>query len=511
MRSKIILLGIIGMLLMSCGEDFLTIPSQTSLTDDVYYKTQEDLKAAINAVYGPLRELYTGSSPVSNGANAAYIMAEMHSDNARYVINTLFRATEYQEQVADCIYQASNSVSTFKYQRNYSLIANANKVLATVDGATFTDESLRENIKGQALCLRAFSYFDLVQYFGSVPLHLASVTTFEGTALPLASVNEIYTQIIADLNQAISLLPVKSQQADLGRVTKGTAQMILANVYMVQKNYADAEAVLKAIVSSGEYSLQLTYAGVFDPANKNNSESIFEIQYRAGTDGYSSTFIYGMLPRPMALDTVAKLTGVSDPLELGGGEAFDTPSPDIIAAYEPGDLRFDVTIGYVADIYDSIYPYCKKYLHPHSLLNNSNDNWPVYRYAEVLLFLAEALNEQGKTAEALTYINNVIGSSPVSIRSRAGLPDIVAADQASARTAIEQERRIELAFENKRWLDLVRTGRAVSVMTAYGAAIRADEAKYYFPTGYHLPAAAFQTIDLVWPLPADEALYSPYF
>jgi hypothetical protein len=167
----------------------------------------------------------------------------------------------------------------------------------------------------------------------------------------------------------------------------------------------------------------------------------------------------------------------------------------------------------VANIYDSIYPYCKKYLHNHTLLNNSNDNWPVYRFAEVLLDLAEAINEQSgsRTAEALAYINDPVGTSSVSIRERAGLANIVAADQASAREAIAHERRIELAFENKRWLDLVRTGQAVSVMTAYGASIRADETKYYFPTGYHLPAAAFQTIDLVWPLPADEALYSPYF
>jgi hypothetical protein len=513
MRRYIFLFGIVGMLFTSCGEDFLSIPSQTALTDGVYFKTQADLQAAINGVYATLREQYTGASATSGGANANYIMGEMHSDNARYIINPLFRATEAQEQVADFIQQAPNSVSTAKYRRDFRIIANANKVLSSVDAATFTNELLRDNIKGQAYCLRAFAYFDLVQYFGSVPLHLIPVTTYEGTALPLATTEELYAQIIADLSEAIALLPVRSSQTDLGRVTKGTAQMILGDVYMVQKNFAAAETILKEIVSSGEYSLVPDYAAVFDPAHKNNSESIFEIQYRAGTDGYSSTFIYGMLPRPMLNDTVKKLTNVTDPLQLDGGEAFNAPSPDIIAAYESGDLRFNVSVGYVANIYDSIYPYCKKYLHNHTLLNNSNDNWPVYRFAEVLLDLAEAINEQSgsRTAEALAYINDPVGTSSVSIRERAGLANIVAADQASAREAIAHERRIELAFENKRWLDLVRTGQAVSVMTAYGASIRADETKYYFPTGYHLPAAAFQTIDLVWPLPADEALYSPYF
>ncbi|WP_321347812.1 RagB/SusD family nutrient uptake outer membrane protein [uncultured Draconibacterium sp.] len=511
MKSKIILIGILGMFLMSCGDDFLTIPSETALTDDIFYETQADIEAAVNAVYAPLRALYTGSAATSNGANAAYIMGETHSDNARYIVNPLFRATENQEQVADFIQQASNSVSTFKYQQNYQVIAAANKAIATVDEAEIESENTRSNLKGQALCLRAFSYFDLVQYFGSVPLHLEPVTTFEGTALPLATTEELFSQIIADLTQAIDLLPSKSNQADLGRVTKGSAQMILANVYMVQKNYAAAETVLKEIVASGEYALMADYAAVFDPANKNNSESVFEIQYRQGTDGYSSTFFYGMVPRPMDQSTVATLTSVGDPLPIADA-TMCTPSPDLIAAYEDGDLRKDATIDYAPDLYGKVFPFCKKYLHPHQYLNNTDDNWPVYRYAEVLLFLAEAINEQGKpVSEALSYINTPVGNGSVSIRERAGLEPIIAGSQEELRDAIAQERRVELAFEAKRWLDLARTGKAVEVMSAYGARVKADPAAYYFPTGYNPPASAFSQIDLVWPLPAAEAMYSPYF
>nr|WP_319511103.1 RagB/SusD family nutrient uptake outer membrane protein [uncultured Draconibacterium sp.] len=511
MKSKIILIGILGMFLMSCGDDFLTISSETALTDDIFYKTQEDIEAAMNAVYAPLRSLYSGSSATGNGANAAYVMGETHSDNARYIVNPLFRATEYQEQVADFIQQPSNSVSTFKYRQNYQVVAAANKVLATVDDAEFEDEPLRNNIKGQALCLRAFSYFDLVQYFGSVPLHLEPVTTFEGTALPLANTEELFTQIITDLTQAIDLLPTKSNQEDLGRVTKGAAQMILANVYMVQKNYVSAETVLKDIVASGQYALMADYSSVFDPVNKNNSESIFEIQYRQGTDGYSSTFFYGMVPRPMDQSTIAALTLVGDPLPIGDA-TMCTPSPDLIAAYEEGDLRKDATIDYAPDLYGTVFPFCRKYLHPHQYLNNTDDNWPVYRYAEVLLFLAEAINEQGKPVnEALAYINSPVGNSSVSIRERAGLEPIVAGSQDVLREAIAKERRVELAFEAKRWLDLARTGKAVEVMSAYGARVKADPAAYYFPTGYNPPVSAFSQIDLLWPLPAAEAMYSPYF
>jgi tetratricopeptide (TPR) repeat protein len=516
MRNKIILLGILGVLFTSCGDNFLDLSSKTSLTDEIYYKNQADMEAAVNAVYAPLRELYTGTRPVSEAANAAYMMAEMHSDNTRYILNPEFRATTNQEQVADFIHLASNSVSTFRYQQTYSIIAAANKVLATVDGAEFDDESARDNVKGQALCLRAFSYFDLVQYFGSVPLHLEPVVTMGGAALPLSPVEDVYARIIADLNQIIDddLLPVRRNQPVLGRVTKGTAQMILANVYMVQKDYALAEILLREIVSSGEYMLMANYADIFDPAFKNNSESIFEIQYRQGNDGYSSTFSYGMLPYPLDQSTVAELTGVSDPQPLASidGEAFDVPTPDLITAYEAEDLRFDASIGYVADSHGTVFPFCKKYLHHHLQFELSDDNWPVYRYAEVLLLLAEAINEQGKSvSEALSYLNEPVGSSPVSIRGRAGLDPIIAGSQEELREAIAHERRIELAFENKRWLDLVRTGKAVEAITAYGARVKADPSAYYFPAGYAPSASAFSQIDLLWPLPAAEALYSPYF
>jgi len=502
MKPKHIIIGILALIVTGCGEDFLNIPSQTALTSEVYFKTETDFRQAINGVYAPLRSVYDGNQ-------GAWALAEMHSDNARYILNPSMRATIDQENAADFIHLASNNISTSKYRNNFLVIARANQVLSSIDNVTFTQASW-DNIKGQALFLRAFCYFDLVQYFGSVPMHLVPATTIEETALPLSSKADLVDQIIADLDAAISLLPAKSTQ-EAGRATKGAAQMLLANVYMEEKDYAAAEPILKAIVSSGEYTLLSDYASIYLPASKNNSESIFEIQYKQGTDGYSSRFIYSMLPYPMAIDTLAKLAQVTNPSALSDGEGYNTPSPDVIAAYEPGDLRLDASIGYVHDMDGYNYPYIKKYLHPHTLFQNTDDNWPVYRYAEVLLFLAEALNEQGQTAEALTYVNNVIGSNPVSIRGRAGLAAIADGSQTEVREAIQNERRIELAFENKRWPDLVRYGTAVEVITAYGARVKADPQAYYYRPGLAPVPAAFANIQLVWPLPAAESLLSPHF
>ncbi len=142
----------------------------------------------------------------------------------------------------------------------------------------------------------------------------------------------------------------------------------------------------------------------------------------------------------------------------------------------------------------------KKYAKTHSLDGNHGMNWPIYRYSEVLLFLAEALNEQGKSGEALPYLNQV--------RSRAGLGDPIG----NLKEAIYRERRVELAFENKRWFDdLVRTGRAVNVITAYGNRIKANPLDYYYQAGAEPRGNAFSNISLLYALPAAEADLSPNF
>jgi hypothetical protein len=498
MKHYILFAGLLMIGVSSCKKGFLDIPSETNLTSATFFKTQGDFEKAVNGAYAPLRTLY--NNPAGNGSSA-FFMGEMHSDNTHYILNPNFRATIDHEQTADFIYDASSVIATNKYTTNYLVITRANQILALIDGVDF-DAAVKSNLKGQAFFLRALSYFELVQYFGKVPLHLKPVSSFSEAALPLSSVDSIYNQIIADAGQAASLLPTKSLQQP-GRATSGTAKTLLGNVYVVQKKYALAETVLKEVVSSNQYSLLSNYAGAFDPANKNNSESVFEIQYREGTDGYASNFIYSFLPQPISAAEVTTLManyGVTPAnIQAISVEAFNVPTPDIIAAYEPGDNRKAASIGN-GMAGGKNYPFVLKYLHRHSAFNITNDNWPVYRYSEVLLLLAEALNEQGKPA-ALTYLNLV--------RTRAGLGNVTST--AGLKDVIMRERRVELAFENKRWLDLVRTGTAVSVITAYGQRVKATPAAYYYPAGFAPVPAAFTDIKLTFPLPASESLLSPYF
>lgn len=499
-----IITAVIVLFTFSSCEDFLEVYSETELWTATFFKSQGDFEKAINGAYEPLRTLYF-SGP--NSSTGAWIMGEMHSDNTRYIFNPNYRAGIDQEQTADFIYNSASVAATGRYQTTYLVVARVNEILARIDMVDFDfDQNAKNNVKGQALFLRALSYFDLVQYFGEVPLHLTPTTSLDEVSLPLSGVDEIYDQIILDATEAASLLPEKSDQ-EPGRATSGAANTLLGNVYIVLKDYAAAETVLVEVVTSTEYQLLDDYAAIFDPANKNHLESVFEVQFLEGSQGYASNFIYSFFPQPITAEELTTLMakyGVTPGnIQALNQDGFNIPTPDLISAYENGDLRKDVSIGYgVAN--GTKYPFVLKYLSLHSTAGITNDNWPIYRYSEVLLLLAEALNEQGKS-EALTYLN-MVHNHP-----RTGLVAITTTDQSQLRDLILQERRVELAFENKRWLDLVRTGKVEEVISAYGQNVKSNPQNYYFPAGISPVSAAFGDFRKTFPLPAAEALLNPYF
>lgn len=465
--------------------NFLEIPSETTLSSAIYYKSQSDFEQAINGAYSPLRELY-------GGEYGSWSMGEMRSDNTTYKYSFIDRGRIKGEEISDFVEDANNTTMLHKWNNNYSVISRVNHLLDPIDNVEF-DVSVKNNIKGQAYFLRAFAYLDLVQYFGEIPLHLKPVSVLEETALPLSSVEKVYQQIIDDATLAVGLLPDKAKQ-ESGRVTSGSARMLLANVYINQKKWSDAESILNGITG---YELLNDYATIYDPNNKNHQESIFEIQYKEGNEGYASGFLYQFLPE-MTASELTELTDIAQSERTW--EGYNIPTPDMLEAYEEGDVRKETSIGALMS-HGMPYPYVKKYHHIHAETGKTNDNWPVYRYAETLLFLAECANEQNKTEDALDYLNQ--------IRNRAGLDDSKASGQTAIREAILQERRVELAFENKRWLDLVRSGKAENVMKAFGERVKANPAKYYFPEGYAPSHAAYVNIPLVFALPAQEVVLNP--
>jgi len=483
MKLKIIMVGMVFLTLVSCKKSFIELTPKTYISESQFFQTAADYKQAVVGAYSPLQSLYSD----------AYVMGEMRSDNATYFASPGLQGGQFTDKYNVSGFADNSQTGEIynKYVNCYNGIAKTNAILDRIDNSSI-DAADKSNLKGQAQFLRAFYYFELVQYYGGVPLHLKEVTTVSQTNLPRSSADDVYKQIIADATSAASLLP--QTQATLGMVTKGSAETLLGYVYMTQKNYAAAETALTAVTGLG-YSLLPSYASIFDPANKNNAESIFEIQYLAGPQGLSSSFAFQFAPN---IDNIINILGVSGNNQTTGG--WDKPTPDLIAAYEPGDKRKTASIGFsyvdgngktVNDVY------VIKYTHPpYSVFGNTGDDWMVYRYADVLLLLAECLNEEGKSGQAIPYLNEV--------RARAGLAATTATNQADLRTAIAHERRVELAFENHRWLDLVRTGQAVSVMTAFGSKIKQQEP--------YIPVISYQTINndkLIFPIPLSELQINP--
>ena len=502
MKKKFIIACLVGYFMTGCQDKFLTVFPETQLSSNNFFKTESDFLQAVNAAYVPLRTIYN---------DRIWKLTELHSDNAYYARNILFGAVDATENIADFAVPTANGVTANdnvlqQFRQDYLIISRANQILSLIDDVDFNSAS-KANLKGQALFLRAYAYFELVRLFGKVPLHLVPVVGREDAALPLSTAEQIYAQIDKDATEASKLLLNKAKQ-EAGRATSGASKTLLANLYIVQKKWAQAETVLKDVITNDGYALMPAYSDAFSTStgNKNNQESVFEVQFMEGSSGYNGNFIYQVIPAPITAAELQPITGTSNPQSVSG-ENNNIPTPDIIAAYETGDKRKDVNIGFVtlsqSARENKIYPYIKKFAKPHALQGNTGNNLPVYRYSEVLLFMAEVLNEQNKSAEAAAYLNQV--------RTRAGLGAATAASTADLREAIFKERRVELAFENKRWFDLVRTGRVKEIIGAYGARVKANPTNYYFPKDAVPPGNAFTVLDDYYGLPAVESALTPHF
>jgi tetratricopeptide (TPR) repeat protein len=501
-RKIFIYLAFAVTLLGSCKREFLTIYPEGNLNEGNFYRSTQDFQQAVNGAYVPLRDI----------ANNAYWMDEMRSDNAHYDFNSQDRGNATTENLVDFIDQSNNVIVQNRYGACFNGVSRTNIVLGRLAAINFTMADADKNqIMGEAKALRAHYYFDLVRNYGGVPLHLNEVKTPSEAFLPRATAEQVYTQVIADFTDAINLLPAPTfAAAQTGRVTKGMAATELAMVYLQRKEYAKAIPLLQSVTQMG-YTLFQNFRDVFNPANKNaNKEIIFDVQFQSGTTGQSSNFIYRFTP--ITTNTL-NILGVSFNNTIGG---WSVPTDDLVSTFEAGDTRFDASIGIIEGTLSgsSFIParvvsavnytapagvvakrFARKYYYPPypALIQNTDQNWPLYRYSDVLLMLAECLNETGKPGEALPYLNQV--------RTRAfgaGNGQISTTDQAALRAIIAKERRTELAFENKRWQDLIRTVQAITVMNAYGVKLKQQ-------FGYLLPQTYNVTQDrLLYPIPIRE-------
>ncbi len=435
--------------LVSCGDSFLELTPDTTITAETFYKTATHFEQAITAAYVPTRNI----------ALDGMFMDEMRSDNTFYTMYAGDRGPYSTTEVL-ALFLDDELVNWVpdRYNNVYLGISRANTILDRMDASEMT-EAEKAAYKAEALFLRAYYYFDLVQHWGGVPLMLHEVTNESDAFAARSSKEEVYAQIIADVSEAINLgLPMATKFPQSGRATMGAAKMLRAYAYMSQpnKDYKAAEQDLLDITKMG-YGLLDNYEDVFNPANKNSKESIFEVQYieDGSTDQYN-TIPWRMIPKCSNNDFLMGIAGSNYAYTSGG---WCVPTEEMIASYEPGDKRLDASIAIAVGTEDvrenftcsdvktisdyqpvdgqAAHVFVRKYYHPpYSYSLRAGDNFPVYRYAGALLLLAENLVAQNRASEALPYVNQV--------RQRAGLPALASVNE----KAVADEMRHELAFEN---------------------------------------------------------------
>ncbi|KAA5542941.1 RagB/SusD family nutrient uptake outer membrane protein [Adhaeribacter rhizoryzae] len=433
-----------GALLSSCQDNFLDLQPISSATTGNFYKTADDIK---NAVSGAYASLQAGGISTNN-----YVFGEVRSDNTLPVASG---SVTDQDEFDRFYIRTTNPYINDRWNNAYRAIARCNAILDRI-GAISMDENLKSRYTAEVKFIRGLVYFELVRSFGDVPIILKEVTNpDEGYAFGRSPVADVYTQIEKDLTEAEAVLPTTYASADVGRATKGAAKALLGKVYLTQRKFQPAATKLKEVIDLGVYGLLPEYADVFDSNNENHREIVFDIQFRSGGVGEGS-------PWPNAFSPENSGNAV---IPFGGG-GNNQPTTDLINSYEPNDKRknFSLATSYVNASGATIpYNFIRKYRDVPATSGDNDNNIPVIRYADVILMYAEALNEIGyqPTGDAFNYLNQV--------RTRAGLGPLTANEvpnQGAFRLAMEQERRVELAFESHRWFDLVRTGRAIPVMNS---------------------------------------------
>ncbi|MEO6631647.1 MAG: RagB/SusD family nutrient uptake outer membrane protein [Mucilaginibacter sp.] len=454
-----------------CKKTFLDVNPAGNVAATQFWKTPADATSAVSAMYANLHEWTNiafasiavesmGSDDVNKGSTAAdaAFMNDFHN----------FTANSGEGQIADF------------WGGEYKTINFANQVLDNVPGITM-DATLKARYLAEAKFVRAWAYFRLVRAFGDVPLRLHVPKAASEYNIPRTPKAQVWAAIETDLTDAAAVLPQSYGAADVGRITKGAALALHAKAAMYQKKWNDVLTYTTTVMGLG-YTLFPNYEQLFRTTNKNNSESIFEIQC-------------ALIPNnPDASNSqYSQVQGVDG--STGGGWGFNVPSASLVASYEAGDPRKDATIifrgettpeGDVIPASGNSTMYNQKSYVPFSLYvsgfnEGAQQNKIAIRYADVLLMNAEANNELGNSAAALAPLE------AVRARARAGnnaiLPKVTTTDQAALRTAIYNERHIELAMEFDRYFDVIRQGRGVEVFGARGFKANKNE---------------------VWPLPQNE-------
>ena len=445
----------------SCSDDFVNVDSNDINSED-YFNSEEDYQNALIGAYDLLQATYIN-----------VMLGEIASDNTLAGGESATDVIGIQE-IDDMIHTPVNSNLRDLWGWMYGGINRTNFILEFQDK---TDFSGKEQVIAQARFLRAYYYFELVKWFGDVPLAVDKQILFgEESSYVRSPASEVYAQIELDLMYAADNLPLV--QTETGRVTKGAAQALLGKAYLYQEKFSEAAQALETVIQFGTYSLVTDYNTIFEAEGENSTESVFEVQY---TDLEGAGF--GCLQCSEGNIAVG-FSGVRnyEGPDFTSGFSFNVPVQEAYEAFDNDDPRRDIAILNIdawatatgatfGTGFEHTGYFNRKYIprtrsdQASADLNLTNpNNYRSIRYADVLLMAAEANNRGGiDEAKAQGYLNDV--------RRRAFGDDLhdITATGASLTNAIYLERRLELIGEGHRFFDLVRTGKAAQEISGFQA------------------------------------------
>lgn len=402
--------------------------------------TYAGITSLTNGMYTPLYTLNSSAMPR---------LTDLASDDGWTWRNEL----ESDIYIVSSSYQYSATVWT----ECYKIINYANNIIDNIPNVSdFPSDAVRNSVNGQALFMRAYSYFNLVRLFGGVPLIKTQVTSRSDAEKSRATIAEVYALIKEDLNSAITLLPTVYSGTigqEKGRPTSYAASALIANVYLELEEWDNAISAASSVIGNG--SLLTNYADNFNGKAENGAGSLFEIQY----NNLKSSPLSSLYASP-SLQGSALILPTDDNLNGAGGGP--SSGNGFVQTIESGDLRRNILISTygLQNFIDATKPdgslyLVNKFYNTTDAVGQSSWNFPIIRYADVLLAKSEALNEKSYVAngDAFALLNQIRNNAGLALLTSTDLPT-----QVSFRDKLRHERRVEFAFEGKRFFDLNRWG-----------------------------------------------------
>lgn len=485
-RSIILVVSLL-VIASGCNEESLDIDSADQYSIETFWKTEEHASAGLSGCYESLRNFYGGNWVYETDL----ITPNGWGYNENGGVGPLARG----------VHTTTDGLIASKWNQAYQGVGRTNTFLDRIGGINM-NEALKTRMAGEAKFLRALFYFNLVNYFGGVPLILETPDAEKHSNLPRNERAEVVAQILTDLDEAIAVLPPTYAAKDIGRATVGAALALKARMLLYDSNWAGAAQAAKQVMDLGVYSLFPNYRDLFKRQNEHNSEVIFNVEFLAPrfTNNFDQP-IY-ILNTPAPLKDLVDAYLMKDGLSIAESPLFNSSAP-----YENRDPRLHQTIAVIG------YKYNGKIVQLSDVVNTgfgmkkwtsfadeintaiippSTELNPILiRYAEVLLTYAEAQNEAvGPDASVYNAIN------AVRARASVNMPPVEPGlTKEEMREVIRLERRIEHAFEGLYYADIRRWKTAEVV----------NNGPIYNYQGNPITVRTFDKArDYLWPIPYVE-------